>query len=188
MARKRDYRAEYARRIANAEMRGLTRSQARGHARPGEATLRSSRSAPENLEAAFREMRRVGSQTAAAKAYNIAPERLRRFIREHSLAERHGRTWQFTDARTREMQVISGGDVYRVRLAGFDQASLNGKHLAAVKAFLTSNDIELLRPFEGQSVIDAKGKSHPLETNPNILHRLAAAGGEVFHEIYRLNA
>lgn len=188
MAKQRDYKAEYQRRIASAQKRGLTRSQARGHARPGEASARPARSDTRNLEAAYKEMRRLGSQTAAAKAFNIAPERLRRFIRENSLAERRGRTWQFTDARTREMQVISDGDVYRIRLAGFDQASLNGRHLAAVKAFLSSNDIQLLRPFAGQSVLDAKGKSHPLETDPNILHRLAAAGDEVFHEIYRLNA
>ena len=27
---------------------------------------------------------------------------------------------------------------------------------------------------------------HPLETDPNTLHRLASAGSEVFHEVYRL--
>lgn len=37
--RKRDYRAEYRRRIANAVKRGFTRSQARGHARKAELSL-----------------------------------------------------------------------------------------------------------------------------------------------------
>lgn len=36
MPAKRDYAAEYARRIARAEAKGLSRSQARGHAKPGE--------------------------------------------------------------------------------------------------------------------------------------------------------
>jgi hypothetical protein len=43
-----------------------------------------------------------------------------------------------------------------------------------------------LLPFEGRSVTDAKGEAHPLETDPNALYRLAAAGSELFHEIYRL--
>jgi hypothetical protein len=33
-----------------------------------------------------------------------------------------------------------------------------------------------------------KGRLHPLETDPNAIHRLAAAGGPAFHEIYRIVA
>lgn len=189
MARTRNYQADYQRRVASAAKRGLSRSQARGHAKTGETPMRPT--APkdaEKLEAAFKSMRQSGSQAAAAKAYNISPERLRRFIRDNELAERSGRTWAFTDGRSREMQVISDGKIQLLKLAGFDQASLNGQHLTAVKAFLSSNDFDLLTPFVGQTVIDATGKSHPLETNPNILHRLdsASAGDEGFHDIYRL--
>jgi hypothetical protein len=43
-----------------------------------------------------------------------------------------------------------------------------------------------LRPFEGRSVIDAKGKAHPLETYPSALYRLSHSKDAVFHEIYRL--
>jgi hypothetical protein len=187
VASKSNYKAEYQRRIERAAAKGLSRSQARGHARLGETGIRApKRSDSERLEAAYKAMRQTGSQSAAARAFQISSERLRRFIRENSLAERRGRGWSFTDQRRREMQVITGGEVRRVHLAGFDQASLNGRHLAAVKAFLSSNDIDLLHPFVGQSVIDAKGKAHSLETNPNTLHRLAASGTEVFHEIYRL--
>ncbi|MBS0618476.1 MAG: hypothetical protein JSR44_09820 [Spirochaetes bacterium] len=84
------------------------------------------------------------------------------------------------------MAVISNGDVTNRLLRDFDQASLNGQHLNAVKAFISSGEIEFLLPFEGRVVIDARGKRHALETNPNTLHRLAAAGDDVFHEIYRL--
>ena len=55
-----------------------------------------------------------------------------------------------------------------------------------MRHFLSSSKIEFLLPFEGLSVIDARGKSHPLETDPNVLHRLASAGSEVFHDVYRL--
>ena len=71
-------------------------------------------------------------------------------------------------------------------LRGYDQASLNGSYLAAVRQFLSIRKIEFLTPFVGLSVIDAKGKSHPFETDPNVLLRLASAGSEVFHDVYRL--
>lgn len=187
MVRSRDFKAEYQRRIANAEKRGLSRSQARGHARPGEASI-SSRSGidPTRFNAALKELRQTGSLTAAAKSQRMAPESLRWFLRENALAERRGRGWHITDDRLRQMTVISDGDIQDVILRGFDEASLNGRHLAAVRNFIGTNDIELLLPFEGVAITDAKGRAHPLETDPNTLHRLAAAGSELFHEIYRL--
>ena len=36
------------------------------------------------------------------------------------------------------------------------------------------------------AVRDTAGRLHPLETDPNRLHRIAAADDQVFHEIYRL--
>ena len=84
------------------------------------------------------------------------------------------------------MTVLTSGESKELTLAGFSEASINGEHLAAVRAFLGSNDIEFLLPFAGRSVIDSKGKSHPLETDPNRLHRIAAQGSEIFHEVYRL--
>lgn len=187
MSRTRDYKAEYRRRIANAEKRGLSRSQARGHPKPNEAPVRlSSQKDRERLEAALREMRRSGNLTQAAKASRMAPERLRRHIYSKQLAKRSGRSWVFTDNRLREMTVVSDGEAQVQLLAGFDQASLNGKHLAAIKAFLASNEFSHLLPFVDQSVVDAAGVSHPLETDPNTLYRIAASGTEVFHEVYRL--
>lgn len=188
MARTRNYRAEYKRRIANAAKRGLTRSQARGHARHNESPIKPARSGTidPRLEAGLKSLAESGAIYKAAKNAGVSTERLRRFLRENALAERSGRTWRITDNRLREMIVISDGTVKHRLLLGRDQASLNSRHLNVIKAFLNSNDIDLLAPFEGQSVIDAKGKAHLLETDPNEIHRLAAAGGEVFHDVYRL--
>lgn len=187
MGKVRDYRKEYQRRVASAAKRGLSRSQARGHARSGEASIRAKPVATDQrLEAALRALRQTGNQSNAAKSVGVAPERLRRFLRENALAERRGKAWHFNDQRLRRMTVISGGEATELTLRGFDQASLNGQHLAAVRSFLSSNDIEWLLPFNGRSVIDAKGKPHLLETDPNAVHRLAAQGADVFHEIYRL--
>ena len=188
MARKRDYKAEYQRRIANATKRGLSRSQARGHARAGEKPIRAKRvKSDERLEAALKLLRQSNNQGRAAKEAGVSTERFRRFLRSNALAERQGRKWVLTDNRSRRMTVITGGEAVELTLRDFEQSSVDGKHLAAVGTFLRTNDIDQLRPFEGQSVIDATGQSHPLETDPSALYRLSAAGGEVFHEIYRLN-
>ncbi|WP_217482580.1 hypothetical protein [Sphingomonas sp. CL5.1] len=187
MARKRDHRQEYQRRLARGAARGLTRSQARGHAKAGESSVKSAaKIGGERFEAALKLYRETGNQAAAAKAYNIAPERFRRFLRETVEIHGRGKSLRITDNRLRIMAVISDGDVHERTLLDFDQASLNGRHLNAVKAFVGSNVIDLLAPFVGKSVIDVKGKAHPLETDPNKLHRLANAGSEVFHDVYRL--
>lgn len=187
MARQRDFKVEYARRIAKAAARGLSRSQARGHARTGEAPIKGSKVASDGrLESALKAFRQTGNRAAAAKSVGVAPERLRRFLRENVQIEGRGHSLKITDNRRREMTVISDGSASVVRLRDFDQASLNGRHLAAVGDFLRTNERELLLPFEGSKVIDAKGKPHSLETDPNELYRIAAQGEEVFHEIYRL--
>ncbi|RXD03756.1 hypothetical protein EQZ23_15715 [Sphingomonas sp. UV9] len=188
MPRLRNYSAEYQRRLVKAAERGLSRSQARGHAREGErpilpATAKDSA----RFEAALKLYRHSRDQAASARALHIAPERLRRFLRENVQVEGRGRTLKITDYRIREMTVISKGKASTTRLRGFDQASLNGDHLNAVKAFLNTNDADLLAPFAGRSVTDDRGVSHPLETGPNTLRRLAHAGDEPFHEIYRLS-
>ena len=188
MARTRDFKAEYARRIANAAARGLSRSQARGHARTGEAQIKGPKSKTDDrLEAALKLLRQTGDRAAAAKSVNIAPERLRRFLRENVQIEGRGRSLKITDNRPRDMTVISDGKADVLRLRDYDQASLNGQHLSAVREFIRTNDRELLLPFDDRAVIDAKGKAHPLDTDPNELYRLDAQGEGQVHEIYRLD-
>lgn len=188
MSRERNHKAEYQRRIANAAKRGLSRSQARGHARASEAPIRPKPiKSDDRLEAALKLLRQTGNQGRAAKEAGVSAERFRNFLRSNSLAERQGKKWHITDNRPRRMTVITDGEAIELTLRDFEQSSLNGRHLAAVSAFLRSNDIDLLRPFEGKSVIDVAGQAYSLETDPNELYRLDHAGSEVFHEIYRLN-
>lgn len=188
MAKKRDYKAEYARRIANAKKRGLSRSQARGHARPGEKPIRGSKISrgDEGLEAALKALRRTGTQSRAAKEAGVSVERFRRFLRENKIAKREGRKWLITDTVPREMLVISNGEARKRLLVGHDQTSLNGRYLAATKRFRDSNDNSHLAEFVGRSVRDVNGKLHEFETDENTLYRLAASGSELFEDIYRL--
>ena len=187
MARKRDYKAEYKRRLANAARRGLSRSQARGHAKAGEQSIRSPRvTNTARLESALKAYRKTGRQIDAARSVGVSVELLRRYLRENVSVKRRGRTLVIDDNRAREMTVVSKGRVFKAILPNFDAASVNGEFLSAVRAFLLSNEPSPLRKFEGRSVTDTAGKSHPFETDPNTLYQLAAAGTELFHNVYRL--
>lgn len=187
MAGPRDYKAEYQRRIANAARRGMSRSQARGHAKAGEKAIRTRRPVNgDQLENALKAYRKTGRQTDAARSVGVSVELLRRYLRENVSIKRRGRTLVIDDNRAREMTVVSKGRVFKAILPSHDAASVNGEYLSAVRAFLLSNEPSPLRKFEGRSVVDTAGKSHPFETDPNILYQLAAAGTELFHNVYRL--
>jgi hypothetical protein len=187
--RQRDYKTEYAARKARGLALGRSLSQTRGHARPGEALLRQRKTIdhlPDKETKALRAFRASGNATAAAKSAGISPERFRRFLRAEGVAERHGRKWSVTDNLVRETDMITEGAWRRVRVRGFDAASAIAQHKAAVRDFLRVRDPVLLADFEGQSVTDAAGRTHPFETNPNTLLRLMTTGGETFEAVYRI--
>ena len=186
--RSRDYKAEYARRIANAMARGVSRSQARGHARPGE---NPSRGPPKpiddnRLQLAFRVLRQEKNFEAAAKAAKISPERLRKHAIERGLIEKSGRRWQAKASLQRQVPLYSKGQALTLIVPNEAAASDVGRFMSAVGAFLGRGDASLLAPFVDKYVRDVAGKTHPFETNPNTLYRLAAGGERSFEEIYRI--
>ena len=188
MARLRDHKADYQRRIARAEAKGLSRSQARGHARVGEVSARPHPLPPRQpgsqFEVALKSLRRTGSLSAAAKIAGISSERFRRELGIRGLAERAGRRWRVTDADPRHMTVYTTDGAKDLYLGGIEPTSLAGEHRVAVKAFRDSNDPSHLAPFIGRSVTDMSDRLHLLETDPNALYELIAER-EGFPEIYR---
>jgi hypothetical protein len=185
----RDFAAEYDRRVARALARGLSRSQARGHPRVGEApvsTKRPPKPIPDDrLQQALRVLRQDKSLTAAAKAAHVSPERLRQVAKSKGAIKKQGRRWIIDPDLPRRMPLFSRGRAVEVTVAG-DAASKIGAYMDAVGKFLTSNNRDLLKPFVGQSVKDTAGKAHPFETNPNALYRLASAGEATFEQVYRI--
>jgi len=187
---KRNYVAEYARRIARAVAKGLSRSQARGHPKPTEAIIRASRTAKpledDRLQLALKVLRQEKSLTAAAREAKVSPERLRRYATERSIIERRGRRWIVRRDLPRRMLLFSDGKTLQIVVGDFASASKVGRFMSAVSTFLRTNNPAGLRQFEGVSVADISGKIHPFETHPNALYRLASAHDQSFEHIYRI--
>lgn len=186
---RRDYKAEYRKRIALGLKRGLTRAQARGHAK---AAVASDERVPprtdRRLNAAILEMNRGRSLTAAARSSHVSPERLRGFLAFYSLGEREARRWVLHDERPRRVLVLTNGGFRVVTVAGYLPARVVGEHHHAAGEFVRTNDVQVLKPFEGKSVRSVDGKKYPLETDPNALHRIAAMDTPPFHEIYEITS
>jgi hypothetical protein len=187
---KRNYVAEYARRIAGAVAKGLSRSQARGHPKPTEAVIKSRRSArpieDDRLQLALKVLRQEKSLTAAAREAKVSPERLRRYATEKNIIERRGRRWIVRQQLPRRMLLFSDGTVIQVVVGDFASASKVGRFMSAVSTFLRTNNPAGLRRFDGASVADISGRTHPFETRPNTLYRLASAHDQSFEHIYRI--
>lgn len=191
--RKRDYKAEYRRRIERGLKQGLSRSQARGHPKPTETAVsrkkKPARVRPdEGLVAAIKDMNRGNSMTAAARAEHVSVERLRRFLVQEGLADKDGSRWVPKDQRPRRVPVMTGGRTRILTVDGYQQARLVGEHHNAAGQFVRSNNLAVLEPFEGLVVRGANGRTYPLETDPNELHRIAAVDTPEFHEIYEIVA
>ena len=187
--RSRDYKAEYAKRIARGLDQGLSRSQARGHPKPREAPKRVSAKPPKfdrRLEGAFRALKGGQNLTKSARSVHVSPERLRRYIVESGIAHRQGRRWVIgPDTRPRIMRMFSDGEIIVVTVDPEEAAKIGG-YLSAVGHFLNSNDPGFLKPFASESVTDITGETHSFETDPNALYRLDVTGGGSFEDIYRI--
>lgn len=174
-----------ARRRVATQAKSATRRKASTHKKP---TKRVPRKIPldPRLEIAVKGMNRGSSLTAAARSVNLPPKSLETFVRPRRLAKRKGRRWVIKDNRLRRVPVITKGRIRLLTVRGYQQARLVGEHYNAAGDFVRTNDVELIDPFKGCSVQTVKGKQHPLETDPNELHRIAAMDTPPFHEIYEI--
>jgi hypothetical protein len=187
MARHRDYRSEYRRRIERGVKRGWPRSKARGHGKPGRRRAKMARlTYGEQFEKTLKALRVLKNQRLAAQSNGISTKRFRQFLREKRLAHYRKGKWRFTDRRIRTIRVITTRGEKEIKARGYDASSWAMSHRAAVTNFLADPDPALLLPFEGRSIKDISGRRHLFETRPNVLYRLSSSGTESYEEIYRL--
>lgn len=140
------------------------------------------------LEIAVKDMNRGSSLTTAARSVNLPPKSLQSFVSQRRLAKRKSGKWTIKDNRLGRVPVITKGRIRIVTVRGFEEARRAGEHHNAVGNFVRTNNLDLIKPFEGRSVQAVKGKPHPLEADPNALHRIAAMDTPPFHEIYEITS
>ena len=191
MAKKvRNYREEYRRRIARAQAWGLSRSQARGHPRPGEKGIRAKpKSSLEDarIHQGLVGMRKGHSLAAAARSAGISSERLRQFVTEHKVGRKRRRRWQLIPSRLKwQWEVFSEGRLVSVVVGDPETSSLLAKYLNAVRRLLRHNDPTALRAFRNVSFRDVSRQRYVLETRPNVIFRLAHAERESPEDFYKL--
>lgn len=189
MARRRDYRAEYQRRIVRNLAKGLSRAAARGHAKAGEAPriLRQMAISPDHpLHIGFERVKAGESLTKTAAALRMSRERLRRYVGENADFQRQGRQWRIVqDRRLYQLPLYTNGQV-RKPVLSVEAASEVGRFMRAVGQFLSTNKAEFLEPFVGEGVVNAQSQYLPFETDPNTLYALDARGELTFHLIYQI--
>jgi hypothetical protein len=192
MARNRDFKAEYRGRIARGLAKGLSRSQARGHPRAAEQLLSPGRTTNQKLEAGVAALRKTKSLSAAARQAKVAPERLRRYLKDLDFVEKQRGRWVVgNDPRIRIVQIYTDGKLKKIPVQGYEPAALAGSYWEAVGQFLRTNDPAHLAPFVGVQITAAQMTNAPpraftLETRPNVLYRLNGAGGDTFEQVYRI--
>jgi hypothetical protein len=185
MTRKRDWKQEYARRIARGLAAGKSRSASRGHPRAEDLgpLARKPLDRSSAYEKALKAMKRGASLRSAARTFDLRPERLRLHRKRNTTARYEGRKWVIFDLRHQGIWIASNGRLRTVAVV-MEDASEVGRYWAAVSKFLETNDITHLEPFVGGGVRDRVGRFVPFEVRPNVLRKLDSIGELSFIEIY----
>jgi hypothetical protein len=169
--------------------KGLSLSQARGHARAGERPKPANR-IPINPKAKEEEaIRMLGtglvSLRETASLTGLSEQHLRRYIKENVGAHWDGKQWIINDERARRFPIYSDNQLKTLVLIPYE-ASRGAYFMHAVRQFLPTGDISILAPYAGQGVTDVYGRFHPFEVDPNRLYELDAAGELNFPEFYKI--
>ncbi len=130
-------------------------------------------------------MRKGKYLTNTAKELGITAYKVKKHLGR--IIRKKGRKWVASkkDRIERSMTIYERGMRKTIVLASSADASLVGTYLNAVKKFLATGDVEVLKPFRKKQVKDSKGKKHTLETRPEKLFEIDERQENLeFYEIY----
>jgi hypothetical protein len=195
VARQRDYKAEYQRRIARGVARNLTRSQARGHPGVREAYASGRSRAPlEKADAAIQKaiaaMRSGKSLAATAKAHKVSRERLSAFAKSSADATFSGKRWTFNgDSDRLHVPIIAKGHPNSVNIwvRGERSARLAGEHYEEAGRAIEKPSLFPMfeKRWSGVTITDLKGREFEFETDPNAVYRAMHADEVDWSRIYQ---
>ena len=134
------------------------------------------------LEMAVKDMNRGSSLTAAARSVNLPPKTLQSFVTQRRLAKRKGGRWVAVDKRPRRVPVITKGRIRIVTVDGFEDASRAGRHYQAAGDFVRTNDLEVIKPFEGGSVKPGERRQAARDGSHAVSRQRAVTGALTFVE------
>ena len=138
------------------------------------------------LQFGLRLLRTEKTITSAARKAGITPAKLRAYAIKKKLLVQRGKRWVVQKDVPRKLLIYSDGKEHVITVGSFRTASQIGEYMAGVRWFVQTNDLHHIEPFAGKSIKDVSGKRFPLETRPNVLHRLANSGGDSFEQVYRI--
>lgn len=140
----------------------------------------------ERLETALRLIGEGQDLANAAKAIHASSDRFKRIALRKKLIRKSDGKWIVAGRLHRRMLLFSDGQALIVTTRSIKSASLIGRYMSAVRHFLKTGKASDLAEFAKSNIKDTEGKIHRFEINPNVLYRLASAGGEQFEDIYRI--
>jgi lambda repressor-like predicted transcriptional regulator len=151
------------------------------------AELRRQQATQRILEAVQAMRSRGVSLTQAAREAGTTPRTVQRL--GASALTRKGSRYvaRKFDRIPRTMRHITASGLQTVTVKSSRVASRIAAHAAAVNRFLTSGDVSVLWPFEGQTFRVGKAVFAFL-TDPTTLEQLAFAGEVSYHDLYALTS
>jgi len=133
----------------------------------------------------LRRLRHGDSITASCEEAGISEKEAIKYLRS-CLYKKKGR-WipKRHDSIERAMQIYKNGGIRAIVIRGSKNSAIIGEYYNAVKNYLVSGDPSYLKSFKKKTIIDAYGKKHKLETDPDKIRDIEESKEEAeFFEVY----